>query len=100
MKTLNDKKYWSARHPEQHDNVWATEPEETIEFMKTVDTPWIAFKTLGAGAIHPREGLRYVFENGADFAVVGMFDWQVRENVTLTKNLLEKELHRERAWRA
>ena len=75
MKTLNAKKYWSAQAAEPHDNIWATAPEETIEFMKTVDKPWIAFKTLAAGAIHPREGLRYVFANGADFAVVGMFDW-------------------------
>jgi len=100
MKTLNAKKYWSAQAAEPHDNVWATAPEETIEFMKTVDTPWIAFKTLAAGAIHPREGLRYVFANGADFAVVGMFDWQVRENVILAKELLSKDLQRERSWKA
>ena len=80
--------------------MWATAPEETIEFMKTVETPWIAFKTLAAGAIHPREGLRYVFANGADFAVVGMFDWQVRENVILAKELLSKDLQRERSWKA
>lgn len=100
MKTLNNKKYWSAQHHQPNDNVWAWQPEETIEFMKGVKVPWIAFKTLGAGAIHPKAGLRYVFKNGADFAVVGMFDWQVRENAALTKDLLERNLRRERPWMA
>ncbi len=100
MKTLNNKKYWSAQHSKPNDNVWAWQPEETIEFMKSVKVPWIAFKTLGAGAIHPKAGLRYVFENGADFAVVGMFDWQVQENAALAKDLLERNLRRERPWMA
>jgi hypothetical protein len=100
MKTLNGMKYWSAKHPEKYDNIWALNPEETIEFMKNVKVPWIAFKTLGAGAIHPKEGLRYIFENGADFAVVGMFDWQVRENVQITLDILSRDLHRERPWMA
>ena len=47
---------------------------------------------LGAG--------NYVFENGADFAVVGMFDWQVRENVQLTAELLDRDLGRLRPWKA
>ncbi|MBW7996447.1 MAG: twin-arginine translocation signal domain-containing protein [Candidatus Glassbacteria bacterium] len=100
MKTLNHGKYWSARHPEKHDNIWAEKPAQTVEVMKQVEVPWIAFKTLAAGAIRPREGLRFVFEKGADFAVVGMFDWQVRENVQHTLELMDQELHRERPWRA
>ena len=100
MKTLNAAKYWSATHPEQHDNIWAVDPEETVEFMKNVRVPWIAFKILGAGAIQPKEGLRFVFESGADFAVVGMFDWQVRDNVALAKDLLDRDLDRARPWMA
>jgi hypothetical protein len=100
MKTLNQGRYWSAQHHEKHDNIWAANPERTVEVMKQVEVPWIAFKTLAAGAILPRDGLRYVFANGADFAVVGMFDWQVRDNVQTAVELLEHDLSRQRPWRA
>ena len=98
MKTLNAKNYWSAGPKEQHDNIWAETPEETIAFMKTVKKPWIAYKVLGAGAIHPKEGFKYVFENGADFACVGMFDFQVTEDVILAKTILSGITERERPW--
>jgi len=62
MKTLHKDDYWSATPKEDrpefalppHDNMWCTTPEETTEFMQKVSTPWIAFKVLAAGAIHPR----------------------------------------------
>ena len=100
MKTLNSNKYWSARPDEEYsDNNWAYTPEETVEFMKTVEKPWIAFKVLAAGAIHPRQGFRYAFDNGADFVVAGMFDFQVREDVILTRDILSKKIERQRPWR-
>ena len=100
MKTFNSKSYWSAGPKERHDSVWAETPKETIEFMKTVNKPWIAFKVLGAGAIHPKEGFKYAFESGADFLCVGMFDWQIAEDVMIAQDLLAGDMDRQRPWLA
>ncbi|HPO14650.1 MAG TPA: DoxX family membrane protein [Candidatus Hydrogenedentes bacterium] len=100
MKTVHPKTYWSARHPEENDNVFCKEPEETIAFMKDRQEPWIAFKILAAGAIDPKEGFRYAFENGADFICVGMYDFQMVENANLALELLNGNLTRPRRWSA
>lgn len=100
MKTLHSHDYWSATIPERRDSVWAETPEKTSSFMKTVEKPWIAFKVLAAGAIHPSEGFRYAFENGADFICVGMFDFQIVEDTVIAKRTLNELKNRERQWRA
>ncbi len=74
--------------PDDHDCIWEQYPEETIEFMKTMRTPWIGFKVLAAGAIKPQAGFRYAFENGADFLAVGMLDFFVKENVEIARQVL------------
>lgn len=86
FKTLNNVKY-------QCDNL-----EETVEFMKTVKKPWIAYKVLGAGVIHPKSGFKTAFEMGADFINIGMFDFQIREDVLISRDLLADGLERERSW--
>lgn len=103
MKTLHHTKYWSARPEEgfsKKDNVWCVDPEETIAFMETLPQPWIAFKILAAGAIHPKEGFKYAFNNGADFICVGMYDFQLVDNVNLVNTILDKDIQRKRPWRA
>lgn len=99
VKTLHHTNYWSAKPKEQHDNIWCTNPEETIAFMNNLEEPWIAFKVLAAGAIHPNEGFKYAFEGGADFICVGMYDFQIVDDVNIASNILSQPLNRQRPWR-
>lgn len=109
LKTLHSKDYWSKQREDQSkpvienyaiDNYWAMTPDETIEFMKEVKKPWIAYKVLAAGAIHPRDGFKYAFNNGADFACVGMFDWQIAEDVKIADRAVAQTKNRQRPWMA
>jgi hypothetical protein len=98
MKTLNAKNYWSAGPMPRHDSVWEETPEKTIEFMRAVAKPWIAYKVLGAGAIHPEEGFQYAYDNGADFLCVGMFDFQIAEDARIARKTLAGPTSRTRRW--
>ncbi len=100
MKTLHHHNYWSSNTENQKDNVWCEEPDETIAFMESLPQPWIAFKVLAAGALHPRDGFRYAFEKGADFVCVGMYDFQVVEDCNIALDVLGADLKRARPWRA
>jgi uncharacterized membrane protein YphA (DoxX/SURF4 family) len=101
MKTFHHLDYWSARPGEElNDNRYCDDGEETIEFMQTFDKPWIAFKALAAGSIEPEDGLRYAFENGADFVSIGMYDFQVVEDANIVCKVLGADLNRDRPWRA
>ncbi len=115
MKTMHHDQYWSA-HPREfrvpfevdgkkhldhnkfHDNCFCLFPEKTVDFVSKTKVPVMGFKVLAAGAIEPKDGFRWAFENGADFICVGMFDFQVVDNINITLDIL-KDLKREREWR-
>lgn len=115
FKTVHHDNYWSAhprefrkefevdakkslKHNEFHDNIFDMFPEQTIEVFKNLEVPLFGFKVLAGGAIQPEEGFRYAFESGSDFICVGMFDFQIVENVNLVNKILAGELSRERKW--
>lgn len=121
FKTFNSGQYWSAGQaltpdpnwkpnaqelvqseyaPGNHDNLWETTPTATTGFFAKIDKPFVAYKVLAAGAIHPVEGFKYAFEKGADFLSVGMYDFQIKENVNVTKQLFQSKMDRSRPWRA
>ena len=100
VKTFHHHRYWSANPGEQEqDNIFCRDPEETAAFMADQPEPWMAFKVLAAGAVRPHDGFRYAFENGADFICVGMYDFQVVDDVNICNAVLEGELNRSRPWR-
>jgi uncharacterized membrane protein YphA (DoxX/SURF4 family) len=113
MKTYHGSNYWSATpidendpylpkqgkdHNASNDNIWCMSDKLTADFFKENPTPWIAYKVLAAGAIKPETGFRHAFEGGADFACVGMFDFQVVENANIATKVLNSDLKRERKW--
>jgi hypothetical protein len=99
MKTIHSDNYWSRkRGMPEHNNVWCREPDEVITFMNALPQPWIGFKVLAAGALRPQYGFRYAFEAGADFICVGMYDFQVVDNVNICMDILESDITRERPW--
>ncbi|MFC1541047.1 DoxX family protein [Candidatus Latescibacterota bacterium] len=98
MKTLHHHNYWSAKHPEEHDNKYCYNPEETIAYMETLQQPWIAFKVMAAGAIHPRDAFKYAFEKGADYICAGMYDFQMVEDINIAFDALNSDIQRTRKW--
>jgi hypothetical protein len=99
-KELRQEFIWLTGGKGWYDNMWCINPEETIEFMKTVTKPWVAFKVLAAGAILPRQGFAHAFKNGADFIAVGMFDFQIKENCEIATKVVRTFKDRARPWRA
>ncbi len=117
MKTMHHDRYWSANNretrvpfyedtmgaiPDYHDNycnnMWDQFPERTNEFIKNTKVPVVGFKVLAAGAIHPKDGFKYAFVNGADFICVGMFDFQIVNDINICLSTLKDLNGREREW--
>jgi len=106
IKTFHHHNYKSAPRADELKGVtaevpgyWCKDPQEVIDYMKGVEKPWIAFKVMAAGAIPPRDAFSYAFENGADFVLAGMFDFEIAEDV-LVANAALKKASRVRPWRA
>jgi len=115
FKTLHHDGYWSA-HPKEyreefsvdrknyldhnkfHNNIFDMFPDQTVDVFQEIDVPLVGFKVLAAGSIKPEDGFRYAFKNGADFICVGMFDFQVVENVNIAIDVLNSKLNRDRKW--
>lgn len=103
MKTLHRTNYWSARPEEgfnKKDNVFCVDPDEVVAYMEKLEQPWIAFKILAAGALHPKDAFPFAFKSGADFICVGMYDFQLVEDVNLVNTVLDGKIERTRPWRA
>ena len=108
QKTFHSHDYYSAPRPDEkdavgpRDNSWCSDPQAVIDVMAKVKQPWIAFKILAAGAIPTRVGFPYAFNNGADFILVGMFDWQIDEDAKLARRVVAAarglESKRTRPW--
>jgi uncharacterized membrane protein YphA (DoxX/SURF4 family) len=115
MKTMHHDQYWSAHprefrvpfevdgkknldHNKWHDNCFCLFPERTVDFVNRTTVPVMGFKVLAAGAITPKSGFRWAFENGADFICVGMFDFQIVDDVNLTIDILNDLPNRQRKW--
>jgi hypothetical protein len=115
LKTLHTDRYWSATVPEKreewcwykghktepggyHDNMFCLDAEKTVAYMQAVAKPWVAFKTMAAGAIHPQLAFSYACRHGADFILAGMFDFQVEQDAKLAITAFEKFKNRKRPW--
>lgn len=118
FKTMHHDRYWSADnretrvpfyedekdkrlvidHNAHRDNMWDQFPERTIEFINNTKIPVVGFKVLAAGAIHPTDGFKYGFVNGADFICAGMFDFQIVTDINIFLDTLKNLEGRQREW--
>ncbi len=105
IKTFHHHNYPSGPKPneikgpyQEFPGYWCKDPDETIEVMQKVTKPWIAFKVMAAGAIPPQDAFKYVFENGADHTLAGMFDFEIEEDTMILNGILKNLKNRTRPW--
>jgi hypothetical protein len=55
---------------------------------------------MAAGAIPPADAFAYALNNGADHILVGMFDFEIAEDVDIAKKALAAAAKRPRPWRS
>ena len=107
IKTFHHHKYPTAPKPEElkkpHSEIpgyWCKDPGATIKVMAKVTKPWIAFKVMAAGAIPPQNAFPYVFQNGADHVLAGMFDFEIAQDVAHANKALVGVKKRSRPWQS
>ena len=107
IKTLHHHNYRTGPRPDElkgpyseYPGYWCKDPKETIEFMKGVEKPWIAYKVMAAGAIPPKNAFSYVLTGGADHVLVGMFDFEIAEDAAIMRQALASVKNRARPWRS
>ncbi len=93
LKTFHHHKYPSANI--HFDSSFCPQPEAVADFMKTVKKPWFAYKVMAAGAIPPANAFRHAFQNGADFVLAGMFDFEIEQDARLVREIVPS-VHRTR----
>lgn len=105
IKTFHHHSYPTGPKPDQikepykeFPGYWCANPQETADVMKSVKKPWIAFKTMAAGAIPPKNAFRYAFKNGADFVLAGMFDFELAEDAQHAREAFASYPERDRPW--
>lgn len=105
VKTFHHHKYPTAPKPEQLQGpyaeipgYWCKDPDETAEVMMNVKKPWIAFKVMAAGVIPPASAFKYAYENGADFILAGIFDFEMEEDVRVARETVAAAAKRKRPW--
>lgn len=77
---------------------WCRSPVETIDVMKAIRKRIIAFKVMAAGAIPPENAFNYACQNGADFILAGMFDFEIEADVKIAREAIAAASKRQRPW--
>src|SRR5262249_55069781 len=94
QKTFHSHEYYTAPRTDEkgalgrHDNSWCSDPQAEFDVRARARNPWIVFKILAAAAIPPRAAFPSAFNSGADFILVGMFDWQIAVDVKLARRVI------------
>jgi hypothetical protein len=99
MKTFHPVKWGTSGELQPGlDEIQCPNPEEVTAFMQGRNEPWIAFKTLAVGVVPPSEGFKFAFDHGADFICVGMFEWQIVDDVNIAVEAIRGARNRRRSW--
>jgi hypothetical protein len=98
VKTLHHCDYWSARKDVQNDNIWCVNPEETAAYMSALPPALDRVQGARSGGQSPERGLQVRVPERADFICVGMYDFQIVDDVNIALAALGDAPGRTRRW--